>query len=115
MNWKMTEKSINSKTLRDEIHALVAAAIDEIGVNWNVESQRSAFTEMVHEFLDEVGAEGRITQWDVVCDQRNNKRKDMANGDYNFDVVYKQKHCLNTSVLSYAISKGDQLDFDLQF
>lgn len=116
MSWKLTKKSVNSKNLFEEIHDFVTTGMDDTGVNWASDVQRTAYIEMVDEYLAEVAAEGKIEQWDIRCNSRNNKLIDMSNGKFVVDVFYRQKNCLNTTQLRYEIDDGDELiEYDLSF
>jgi hypothetical protein len=116
MGWTLTKRAVNSKPLFEEIHDFIVTGMDDTGVNWASEVQRTAYIEMLDEFLAEVAEEGKIEQWDVRCNSRNNKLSDMNNGKFVVDVFYKQRNCLNTTQLRYEIiDKQEVVDFDLSF
>jgi hypothetical protein len=101
----------------NEIHDIVVEGMTETGINWSSDVQRDSFIDMLDDFMHEVADEGKIEQWDVRCDGRNNKSSDMNDGRFILDVAYKQRHCLNTTVLHYDIEDDGDLtvDFDISF
>jgi len=112
INWKLTSKAVNSKSLLAEVHEIVVEGMTETGVNWSSDVQRDSFVEFIEDYMMELADEGKIEQWDVRCDGRNNKASDMSNGKYVMDVVYKQRHCLNTTTLHYEIEDDGDLTID---
>lgn len=44
-----------------------------------------------------------ISQWDVMCDRRNNSIELESNGIVNFYVKFKQWNCLNYTTLEYQV------------
>jgi hypothetical protein len=99
----------------EEIHEFVTVGMTETGVNWSSDVQRDSYIEMVEDFMMEVAMDNKIEQWDVRCDGRNNKATDMNNGKFVLEVMYKQRNCLNTTVLRYDIADDDELDLDIDF
>lgn len=116
MKWKITKRAVNSKPLFEEIHDFVGAGMSETGLSWTSDALRHSYLDLVDELLSEVADEGKIEQWDVRCDARNNKASDMANGKFILDVFYKQRNCLNTTQLHYEVDTSDDiLDMDIVF
>lgn len=116
ITWKLTSKAVNSKGLLEEIHDFVIVGMTETGVNWSSDVQRDSYISMLDDFMGECADEGKIEQWDVCCDNRNNKASDMANGKYLLEVKYRQRNCLNVTTLIYNILDDDAApEFDLQF
>lgn len=102
--FKVTLKAVNNKSLVKSITDYIEDGIKSLGVGWNNESHRSAFVQIIEEFLENLlEAEEKIEQYKVVCDRRNNKIIDMERSIYSIDVEFKQKHCLNKTKIHYFI------------
>lgn len=116
ITWKLTPKAVNSKSLMEEIHEFVTVGMEETGVNWSSDVQRESYIEMLDDFMYEIAEENKIEQWDVRCDGRNNKASDMNSGKYLLEVMYRQRNCLNVTVLRYDVTDTDDFDLsDLDF
>ena len=100
-------KSINSKGLYEEIYGFLKEGIDEFGVIWDSEAHRESYVEVVNDFLTDIAESGKIEQFKVVGDKRNNKYTDMDKGIYHVDVMYRQRNCLNTSQINLTIHNFD--------
>jgi len=100
---KLTKKSVNSKRLFNEIHNFIEEGITFSGLMWSNESHRRAFLEIIEEFLGHYEKDGQIEQWKVICDYRNNRALDMNLGFHKLEIQYRQKNCLNTTILLYDI------------
>lgn len=109
VTWQLEKKSVNSKVLFDEISSFIEEGLNDMGIMWSSDAQRDSFADIVEEWLEEVGGDGKIEQWKVICDYRNNKVAQMDEGKYVFDVYYKQRNCLNMTHLRYNI-KDDGKD-----
>ena len=83
-----------------------------MGVIWSSDTHRESFADLFEEWLEEKANEGKIDQWNVVCDSRNNKVARMEEGHFVFDVYYRQHNCLNTTQLHYEIDDYDEFDLD---
>jgi len=111
--FKLTTKSVNSKVLFKEINEFIEDGIQTAGVLWSSETHRESFVDIVEEYLDvEFVETGKISQVKVVCDSRNNKMSVMESGVYNFDVYFRQNHCLNVTELHYTIKEDDSKTID---
>lgn len=102
---KIVKRNINSKILFEEINETIFEAITSLGVRWSNEANRSAFVEVLEDYLEDKVEEQKIEQYKVVCDKRNNKSFSDRKKHYLLEVFYKQPHCLNTSRIEYHISK----------
>jgi len=113
--WTLKTRAVNSKALQRKISELVEEAIEESGVLWSSDTHRESFVEVVDEWLEQFAdLTGEITQWNVICDLRNNKIADLESGTYTFDITYRQKNCLNTTQLQYEIQDNGE-DFVIDF
>lgn len=110
--WKIISKAVNSKRLYDEVEDFVSTSMSDIGVNWSSDAQRASYVEMLEDYFTELAEDDRIEQFDVRCDGRNNKIKDMNDGKFILDLRYRQRHCLNVTQVRYTINAKNELDFD---
>lgn len=105
MDIKTTTKSINSKVLLNEIDTLIKDGIFSVKLTWKHEEERTIFIDFLNSLLHEFWVKGDIQQWKVQCNSLNNNTEDMLNGKFILDIHYKQKNCLNTSVITYTIQE----------
>lgn len=96
-------RSVNSKSLFNDINDFIKDGITDIGVRWGSDIHRNTFIEVIEDWLKEFFDKGRITQFNVICDDRNNNQQDFDSGLFRLTVTYKQKHCLNTTVIDYTV------------
>lgn len=117
--FKVEKRSVNSKTLCDEITKDLELLITSAGVLWSSDVHRDGFVETVNDYLQQFAAADKIDQWDAKCDLRNNTIAQMDKGIYIFEINYRQKNCLNTTRLIYTVkdllisSLKDLLDFQI--
>lgn len=102
MNVKVKQRSVNSKRLFEIINKSVQTAIQTLPVKWENSSVRNQFCDAIEEYLGDICEQGEISQYKVICDNRNNKSFASAK-EIIFEVLYKQPHCLNTTTLEYHI------------
>lgn len=96
-------KNVNSKRLFNDIHRNIHGWLNEDETVWLTERKRGSLAWLVDEYLADVSKNGHITQFNVICDRRNNLDCDTANSKYHFDVSYVQKNCENTTRILYTI------------
>ena len=115
MKYTLVTRAVNSKRLLATIQQ-IEQVFTEYQIIWSNEPLREAAIEMIDTVMEELGGQGRITQWNVVCDFRNNKLSDMSDGKFNVTISYRQTNCLNTTVLDYYLIEDElELDFELEF
>lgn len=116
---RKTFKSVNSKSVVNDINLFVEEALQEFGIQWDSEAQRTSFVEILEDFLyDTSEQEGKIVAFKVMCDRRNNKASENENGIYQLDIHFNQKNCLNTTQLIYTIDtnvKSSEEDFGIDY
>ena len=105
MNVKVKTRAINSKRLFNEIDELVHEGLQTVDIAWEIDDEREIFLDFLNSMLQEFWSKGEIEQWKVQCNSLNNKTDDMLNGIVNLDIYYKQKHCLNTSRITYTFQE----------
>lgn len=102
--WSLVERSVNSKTLNEIVKEYIEEGLTYANVLWGSETHRESFISVIEDWMEEIVENGKITQWKIVCDSRNNKNKDTDKGIWKLDIYYKQVHCLNTTHLEYTIT-----------
>lgn len=111
-------KNVNSKPLYNDINEFVESGLMVTGISWLFPGNKQSFYEVMDEWLQEFVEDGKITQYDVICDDRNNTPDDEANGIFNVTLKYKQAHCLNTTEIHYklsGLSTSDLPEFTITF
>ncbi len=112
---KIKKRGVNSKQLFTEVSEFVEEGITSIGVRWSSDVHRESFVELVEDWLTEIYETGKITQFNVICDARNNPTFG-AEGRFYLTVSYRQKNCLNVTSLEYEITETDgNLDGAIEF
>lgn len=102
-SFTLKSKGVASKVLLRDITEFVDGIISEFSILWERDNHRDQILEVLEEFLEELVEEGRITQPNVICDDRNNNEVLSGNGITNLEVRYKQDNCYVTTVLEYVI------------
>lgn len=97
-------KGVSSKILHKDVTEFIGGIISEFSILWERDNHRDQILEVLEEFLDELAEEGRITQSNVICDNRNNNEILAKAGFTNLEIHYKQDNCYNTTVLKYVIT-----------
>lgn len=117
--FKVEKRSVNSKTLCDEIQKDVEELITSAGVIWSSDVHRDGFVETIDDYLEMLASENKIDQWSSKCDLRNNTVVMMDKGIYTFEISFRQTNCVNTTRLIYTIkdllisSLKELLDFEV--
>lgn len=113
--YTVTRRAVNSKLIADEVHAFVDEVIAGTSPQWHSDTQRELVVDAIGEKLDDLNERGLITQYNVLCDQRNNNVSTMERGQFNLSIRYKQRNCLNTTRLEYVVTqqKKDKEDKDV--
>lgn len=101
----LSTKAVNSVNLLNEVRQIELIFTD-FDIVWSSDIQREAAIDTVDEIMQDIFGRGRITQWNVACDFRNNTLADMKSGLYKLDIRYRQTNCLNTTVLQYSIDSN---------
>lgn len=110
---KVVFKSINSKTLCNDVLEYLMEGVNDFGIVWDSEPHRESYIHVVNDFLTDLAEEGKIGQFKVIGDKRNNKYTDMERGIYHVDVAYQQRNCLNTSQINLTISTFEDIDEEI--
>lgn len=105
MDVSTNSKAVNSKLLYESINELIRDGIFSVDMNWRNEDERGLFIDYLNSLLHEYYVNGVIEQWKIQCNGLNNKAENMLDGTFILDVSYKQKHCLNTTQITYTIQE----------
>lgn len=117
--YTLEKKSVNNKTLFNEIHAFTEEGIVGADIAWANDVHRESFVAVMEDMLWECASNELIDQYNVISDMRNNTIRDMDRGVYTVEISYRQKNCLNTTRLIYTIKDllvnkiKKQLDLEL--
>ncbi len=101
--YTLKEHHVNSKLLFNEVTDFINNIIIEFSIIWDSDVHRDAILEVIDEFFMEMCADEKITQFNVICDARNNTVKSAAKGFTHLEVRYKQDDCYNTTSIDYVI------------
>lgn len=115
MIYTLKTRAVNSKKLLGSIRGF-EKIFTEYQVIWSNEGMRQSVCDMIDGMMEDIAVSGKISQWNVICDYRNNKVSAMTVGIYHLDITYRQTNCLNTTELNYEINEDElELDFNLDF
>ncbi len=103
LNLSVTTKSINSKSLFQEIDKVVRDGMFSVDLSWQDEENREIFVSFLNSVMHEYYENGVIEQWKILCNNLNNNVEDMLQGKVDVDIYFKQRNCLNTSRITYSI------------
>ena len=115
VEYKVITKAVNSKPLLTMIRE-VEIIFTDFAISWSSDTQRMAAIDTIDDMMAHIYEAGRITQWNVICDFRNNTVADMNAGIYHLTITYRQAHCLNTTSIEYVIKdEATELELDFEF
>jgi hypothetical protein len=103
-NVVIKSKNVNSQLLFTQINDYVMDGILTGSVRWTDDIHRESFIEVVDDFLTELEASAKITQFNAICDLRNNSYADFEKGVAKITIRYKQINCLNVTEVVYYIT-----------
>jgi len=101
--YTLKSKGVASKFLHEAVTSFIGDIIEEFSILYQHDVHRDAILEVIEEFLEELGEEGRITQFNVICDDRNNNEVLADAGITNLEIRYKQDNCYVVTILNYVI------------
>lgn len=97
-------KNINNQKLFKEIDDFMIEVFTAIGIDWKNKHHREQLVMMLEQWLDEFADQtGKIIQYDVICDKRNNPRL-RNSGKIRLTLKYRQKNCYNTTEIDYIFT-----------
>lgn len=101
-------KNVNSKRLFSLIKDTLGQVCDEyIIIRSSVSdytydfSQLAAFAEL---FMEDLVERKLVTQYDVICDERNNSDEDVHMGLVHMNIQFRQIHCVNVTDLTFEFA-----------
>ena len=96
--------NINNQRVFEEIDEFMIEVFSSLNITWTNKHHREEFVEMIDMWMEQYAFEsGKIIQFDILCDSRNNTVKNFKKGPVHFTIRYRQKNCLNTSEIDYMI------------
>jgi len=101
--YTLKTKAVASKFLFKTISEFISEIIEEFSILYQHDVHRDAILEVIEEFLDEQAVDGKITQYNVICDNRNNNEVLAEAGITNLEIRYRQDNCYSITVLNYVI------------
>lgn len=97
-------KNVNSKKLLGLIKDTLSQVCDEYIIIRNSivdhtydYSQLAIFADL---FMEDMAERKLITQYDVLCDERNNDEYDVRRGDIAMEITFRQFNCLNVTTIN---------------
>lgn len=102
-------KNINNQRLYLEINDFIESGFDGIGATLYSVENRETFVEVIEEWLEEFKQDNYITQYNIICDDRNNLTTQNKRGYCNMMITYKQTHCLNVTSIEYTLTPSDDV------
>lgn len=115
--FKKTVKGVTNKRIVGHICEFIEESVAMFDVDWNTDSQREAFVEVLEDCVQMLVDTKEIEQFKVICDRRNNKIENVRGGFFTLDVYFKARNCLNRTHISYLVDTNyyledsDTLDF----
>ena len=97
-------KCVNNDRICREVDVIGMEVIEHyLSTLQNVDAQLET-AEILEDYLAEyVESERSILGVEVICDARNNSRKDCEDGKVHLTIKYRQQNCLNITELAYEI------------
>jgi len=96
-------RNVNSKVLLAEVTTFIEDILENFSVSWNSDQQRDIILEVIEEQLQDLADASKLTQWNLVCDGRNNKASDLQKSTTHLDISYRQEDCYNVTQIKYTI------------
>lgn len=98
----LNKYNVHSNIIFKQVNQIVEDTYDEI--DWSNDYGRSQYIKFLENYLQEYFYEpGKITQFEVICDHRNNDNNELYRGRVNLRVQYWQTHCITKTTLDYRI------------
>lgn len=111
-NLSIKKRHVNSKSLFNEINEFIETGLLTQGISWDVLIHRDSLIEVITDWMDEFVKEDKITQFNVIADDRNNP-SNQPKDQFNVRITYKQKHCLNVTSIEYTVTDVEDFSEDL--
>lgn len=98
---KTHHRGVNSKKVVRTIDAFVIDILKDRLYHWGSDYARTEVCRLFKDFMDEGISQGKIQNFKIICDHRNNKPEDFEKGLYFLEIHFQQAHCLNKTRLKY--------------
>lgn len=105
MKFTLKHKNVSNQTIFNDLTDFMCNVFNTLHIYMRSPGYREDFLMMIEDWMEAYIelSNGKIIQYDVVCDSRNNRPEDMENGKINFTIKYRLKNCLNTTELNYVL------------
>ena len=97
--------NVNSNIILKEVNDFISHIILDFNVIWDNTSQRDSILDVLDAHFEDMTKEGKVSQWNVICDGRNNAKTSVIAKITHLDITYKQRNCYNTTKLEYLITR----------
>lgn len=109
-------KFINSKKLFEEINNIVNNTVNEfISISRGLIDSTynySRFVEFLNMYFeDELVKKQLISQYDIICDERNNDPHEVRKGRIFMTIKYVQYNCLNWTQIDYIFTNVSKTNY----
>jgi len=99
---KIVHHNLNTKSIGDYLDKNIVDMLDTIGQFLNTEEHIEAITMLAYELLDELQEEGKIYNFKVLCDERNNPKDKSQLGLHTLSIRFWQVNCINLTRIEYT-------------
>jgi len=97
--------NINNQRIYEEIDQFMIEIFSTLNITWTNKQHRNEFVSMIDMWMEQYCHEtGKIIQYNILCDSRNNTPNAFKEGPIRFTLRYRQKNCLNTSEIEYKVT-----------
>lgn len=106
-DWEVTytTKNVNSKRLLGSVVAMVNDILDDsVATARSMAAHDENIGFVVESEMAEFEEKKVISQFDVICDQRNNSRAEIERGICHLQIKYRQMYCLNETQIDFTIT-----------
>ena len=101
---KTLSRNVNNPTLFKDIDDFMIEVFSTLRISWVNKQHRQELVELIDDWMDTFAYEsGKIIQYDVMCDSRNNPPEELQKKRLHFLLRYRQTNCLNTTEIEYII------------
>jgi len=97
--------NVISKSLFKDVDAYCKLRIERVSiVQSNNEHVQFNVRKMISEYVETQQKNGKIENFKIICDKRNNNTASIAQGvKFEIIVIYKQTNCLRPTTLQYRL------------
>lgn len=101
MGVRVRHINANGKRIVKTIDKFVMDILKDQLFRWRSDKAREEVCELFSDFMAEGKHQGKVQNFKIICDHRNNKKEDFDKGLYYLEINFQQAHCLNRTRLIY--------------